>query len=324
MRIAIVGAGMAGLSCADGLAAAGHSVILLDKGRGPGGRMSTRRMDTPLGQASFDHGAQYFTARDPDFQQQVEDWATGGVVAPWAAAATGAWVGTPGMSAVIKTMATSHTVHWNTPVDRLERTGSSWLIRSGQQTLDGFDTVVLAIPAEQAAPLLSPHDAAMAKAALSAPSQPCWTAMFAFAEPLIADRDVIRDAGAIGWACRNSSKPGREGPESWVVQANPQWSRTHLEGDPADVSALLLLELSVGLGIDLPRPILAAAHRWRFAMSAGLGDGALWNRESRLGACGDWLLGPRIECAWLSGQRLARLVAQAAPVDAPMQESRST
>jgi predicted NAD/FAD-dependent oxidoreductase len=62
MDFAIIGAGMAGLACADALKEAGHNVALFDKGRGPGGRMSTRRMETPLGEVAFDHGAQYFTA----------------------------------------------------------------------------------------------------------------------------------------------------------------------------------------------------------------------------------------------------------------------
>lgn len=67
MRIGIVGAGMAGLACAEGLAGLGHEVVLFDKGRGPGGRMSTRRLPTSAGEAHFDYGAQYFTVRDKNF-----------------------------------------------------------------------------------------------------------------------------------------------------------------------------------------------------------------------------------------------------------------
>ena len=89
MRIAIVGAGLAGLSCGTRLDQAGHGVALFDKGRGPGGRLSTRRMATPSGDARFDHGAQYFTARDPDFRWQVADWEGAGLAAPWPAALGG-------------------------------------------------------------------------------------------------------------------------------------------------------------------------------------------------------------------------------------------
>lgn len=61
----------------------------------------------------------------------------------------------------------------------------------------------------------------------------------------------------------------------------------------------------------LPDPIAATSHRWRYALSAGTGEGAMWNPEIGLGVCGDWLLGPRVECAWLSGRILAsRCLAQ--------------
>ena len=77
--VAIVGAGMAGLSCAAALKTAGASITLFDKSRGPGGRMSTRRS----AHRRYDHGAQYFTARDPDFQAVVARWTADGLVAPW-------------------------------------------------------------------------------------------------------------------------------------------------------------------------------------------------------------------------------------------------
>lgn len=313
MRIAVVGAGMAGLSCADALRRIGHDITLLDKGRGPGGRMSTRRMATPLGEVAFDHGAQYFTARDPGFRSQVEDWAAQGVVAPWALPAPDAWVGTPGMNAVIKAMAAGHDVHWGVHVDRIDRRPDGWRISAGPASFSGFGAVVLAVPAEQAVPFLSLHDFAMAREAMLARSQPCWTAMFAFAQPLPGGRDMIRDTGRIGWAARNVAKPGRSGPEGWVVQATPEWSQAHVEDDPDAVAARLLAELSAALGADLPAPVTAAAHRWRYAMSAGLSHGAMWNGAIGLGLCADWLLGPRVECAWLSGQQLARAIAESWP-----------
>ncbi len=82
MRIGIVGAGLAGLACAETLTGRGHHVLLVDKGREPGGRMSCRRIQTSAGEAAFDHGAQYFTARDDAFRRQVESWISEGVPLP--------------------------------------------------------------------------------------------------------------------------------------------------------------------------------------------------------------------------------------------------
>ncbi|MEN9717668.1 MAG: hypothetical protein RIQ99_546 [Pseudomonadota bacterium] len=310
MKFAIVGAGMAGLSCAAGLSDIGHEVTLLDKGRGPGGRMSTRRIDTPLGEVSFDHGAQYFTARDPGFRTQVADWVQRGIVASWPVPAPDAWVGIPGMNAVIKAMASTQDVRWGVHVDRIERADGQWLVNAGDKQFDGFDAVLIAVPAEQALPFVSLHDFMMAREAMLARSQPCWTGLFTFAQPLPSDHAIIRDCGALGWAARCNAKPGRSGPEGWVVQARPEWSTTHIEADPAQVCAHLLAELADALNCAVPAPITASAHRWRYAMSAGLGLGSLWNAELGLGVCGDWLLGPRVECAWLSGQDLARRIVE--------------
>jgi renalase len=306
MKFAIIGAGMSGVACADALADAGHSVTLFDKGRGPGGRMSTRRIATPPGEAFLDHGAQYFTARDPAFVRLVEAWSDRGIASPWPCAGQDAWVGVPGMSAIVKQMAARHRVESGSPVASMVRANDGWRLIIPAGEVGPFDAVVLAIPAEQAAAVLSLHDFQMARIALMARSQPCWTGMYVFDRPLDRLPQVIRNAGAIAWAARNNAKPGRTGPEAWVVQANPSWSSAWLESSQEDVAALLLASLAKIAGCAIPDPVAAVAHRWRYALSAGSGDGALWNSAIGLGACGDWLLGPRVECAWLSGRMLAK------------------
>ena len=84
--ILVIGGGMAGLAAARALHEGGARVIVIDKGRGPGGRMATRRVEVAGHQVSFDHGAQYFTARDPAFRAVVAGWEAAGVAARWPAA----------------------------------------------------------------------------------------------------------------------------------------------------------------------------------------------------------------------------------------------
>jgi predicted NAD/FAD-dependent oxidoreductase len=301
---------MAGLACADVLAGRALDVWLFDKGRGPGGRMSTRRIPTPLGEATFDHGAQYFTARDPGFLEVVDAWERRGIVAPWPAADAAAWVGVPAMNTVIGDMASRHAVALGNHVECLESANDGWHFKFRDGTAGPFDIAVLATPAEQAATHLSLQDFDMARVALRARSEPCWTGLFAFDQPLAAEQDTIRDKGIVAWAARNSAKPGRRSPEAWVVQANRSWSAINCDSDRAVVSRLLLDALRTGLGGTLPEPIAATAHLWRFAMSDGTGDLALWNSAKRLGACGDWLHGPRVESAWLSGQALGQRIIE--------------
>ncbi len=297
---------MAGLACADAIRAAGHSVALYDKGRGPGGRMSTRRLQTALGEVPIDYGAQYLTARDPAFRQKVHAWARLGLVAPWRLAAGDAWVGVPGMSAIIKHMASNHQVAWGHRITGMVRKGTGWWLLGETAEAGPFDAVLLAIPAEQAAAVLSLHDFFMARIALMARSQPCWTGMFVFDRPLGGVPSVIRDRGDLAWAARNSAKPNRPSPEAWTVQASAAWSGARLEEEKDEIVEQLLAVLAEAAGTAIPHPIAALAHRWRHALSTGTGDGALWNPGLGLGVCGDWLLGPRVECAWLSGQMLAQ------------------
>ena len=77
--VLIIGAGIAGLLCATELNKTGRSVRILEKGRGPGGRMATRRM----GKARLDHGAQFFTVRSHSFQRYVDEWLEAGVIREW-------------------------------------------------------------------------------------------------------------------------------------------------------------------------------------------------------------------------------------------------
>lgn len=306
MSIGIVGAGIAGLSCAEMLQAAGHAVRVFEKGRGAGGRMATRRVGLPSGVVAFDHGAQYFTARDPNFAAKVAEWEAAGIVAPWPCAGDDAWVGTPGMNAVVEALAGPLTVEWNARIDRLRHIDGAWFLPPICD--EAFDAVIVATPAEQAAPLLVAHDPAMAAMAQACPSAACWTMMVAFDEPIAIVEDIIRDAGIIGWAARNSAKPRRGVTEAWVIQATADWSRNHLEDEDASVIDALLSALAACATRTLPKPVVRIGHRWRYARAKATQHGALWNDAMRIGAVGDWLLAPRVESAWRSGRTMAERI----------------
>lgn len=309
MRIGIIGAGLAGLTAARALAKAGHQVSLFDKARGPGGRMSTRRVETAQGMAFFDHGAQFFNVRDPGFAADVARWEALGVAARWPAASDHAWVGTPGMNAIVKAEAASCDVRWNCRIEQLVPDGHGWRLVHADGA-ESVDAAIVAVPAEQAADLLADIAPEWADIAGRTLSQPCWTVMAAFAGRIGLAADCLRNCGAIGWAARNNAKPGRTGPESWVIQGSPDWSAEHLE-DPADtVIAALMGALERATGTALPATLAVQAHRWRYALSGAAGKTAMWDSEARLGVSGDWLIGPRIESAWASGRALAAAIVE--------------
>lgn len=310
--IAVIGAGAAGLACAARLVEAGREVRVFDKGRRPGGRIATRR----IGDVSFNHGAQFATARDPAFVALLARFQQDGTVAGWPAASDGRdvrWVGVPGMSAMATALVGSLTVETLSQVafirpDRSVRIVPADTIAPGVVCDEGgsltepFEAVLLAVPSPQAVLLLGDHPfAARAAATRYVPS---WTVMATF-DPALPGPDVFRaKTGAVGWAARQSSLPGHsDGPDAWVIQATAAWSAEHLEQDAAKIAPMLCAAFTAVV------PATVAAQRWRYAqVEAAAGEPCLWDPKQRIGACGDWCLGGRVEAAWLSGRALAAAV----------------
>lgn len=309
--ILIIGGGMAGISAASALAGSGQRIIVLDKGRGPGGRMATRRIEVGGATLRFDHGAQYFTARDPDFRGVVAEWERAGVAARWPAAGEDAWVGTPGMNACVRALAEPIDVRWGVRAERLQRDGALWRIAAGEHRFTAA-SLLIAVPAEQAAVLLAEAAPGHAAMAASVASAPCWAAMAAFAERLPLRSDTFRsDSGPISWAARNSAKPGREGGETWVIHASPARSRALIDLPKDAVAAALLADFFDVTGVAAMIPQHFDAHRWLYALpEARKGEGFLHDPGLRLGLAGDWLHSPRVEGAWLSGRALAQAMVQ--------------
>jgi hypothetical protein len=307
---------MAGLACAARLKSAGRAVRIFEKGRGPGGRMSTRRMALPEGgEARLDHGAQFFTGRGAGFRALCESWRADGVAAPWASPVTrvgGApdsasgeprYAGAPGMNAVPKAMARGHDLALGARVVALGRQADGWRLDfEDGSSQGGFGAVVCATPAEQAVDLLKTAAPDMAQAAAAARTAPCWAGLFAFEAPHPPASFQFSDGGALGWLSRSRDGLG------WTAHATPAWTRDHLEAEPQTVALALEAEVR-RLVPDLGDLRIAQAHRWRYALvEVAAGDAFAWDAEAGIGACGDWRLGPRVELAWTSGDALAAAI----------------
>lgn len=320
-KVAIIGAGLAGLACARALAAHDVNVRLFDKGRGPGGRMATRRVEQPGQVLNFDHGAQYLTARSRIFAATLRT--VGAKTWPQ----EGRFVGTPRMSQIPRVLADGLDIALSRQVTALAGAPGAWRVqhidatkvRPGRplpsdppQEEGPFDAVLLAVPAPQAIDLLKGPAPALASTLQSVTMAPCWTLMAALPEhPNLPDWQQI-EGGPIAWFARDSSKPGRDHAlECWVAQASIAWSRAHLE-EPADKVAALLTEALGKLAGQSLTPTYVAAHRWRFAFAeTPLGAPCLWEPSVALGAAGDWCIGPRAEDAVDSGVALAAALRKA-------------
>jgi photolyase PhrII len=316
-RIAVVGAGISGLTAARTLQDQGHQVTLFEKSRGPGGRAATR----DLGACRFDHGAQYFTVRDPAFGRAVAAWQEAGVVAAWVgrlgqvvrgqiepfADGQQRLVGVPGMNALGRHLASDLALRTESRVAPPRRVGDHWVLESDAGApLGDFDFLILAVPAPQARELLAPSVPRLARRAAAVEYAPAWTLMLALAEkpPLPFEGLFFRD-GPLGWAAQDGAKPGRRG-HSWVIHAAPDWTRDHLESPVEEVARDLASAFAAQTGTGLAGITAQVAHRWRYARPENpLGTGSLWDSQLALGLCGDWCHSARVEGAYLSGLAVA-------------------
>lgn len=333
-RIAVIGAGIGGLTAARTLIDHGLDVTVFDKSRGVGGRTATRRAELPgTGESlSFDHGAQYFTARDSRFRRLVHSWIQDGLAEPWLGrivqisaqgvieeekSRTPRYVGVPGMSALAKHLAKDLKLKLGERVVDVSHTGPQWSVSTtdGQQH-DGFDLVICNCPPQQTLDLIggkSDLDAVIGDVVMRG----CWALMVA--DERLNEMDFhgafVHD-GILSWIAGNTSKPGRPRTPAWVIHASAEWSEQHLEDDPESVTATLLTAFETAIKRSLDSPRHAVAHRWRYALAAQpLDQQCLFDPVAGLGACGDWCGGSRVEAAFLSGAAMAGTILRRCTID---------
>lgn len=331
MHIAIVGAGLSGLICAQQLQEQGNTVIVYEKGAEPGGRMRTRQ--TELG--GFDHGAQYFTATSAAFKQAIVGWRKAGLVAPWtgklvvlingeteqpartASMLKQRFVAVPGMNAIAAHLAQGIDLRTEQAVKSIEEHGDhQWLLKIAsdgapiEASAGPFDAVIVATPAPSATMLLAAAPK-LCEEADKVRYAPCWSLMLGFPTPLDLGYDGAWVEGSrLSWIARDSSKPKRRAGEHWVAHASGAWSDEHYEDDEDRAREKLLKAFREATGSEI-QPLYVALHRWNTAQALDpLNKGCLWDGETRIGACGDWcsagLEGAgRVENAYLSGLAMA-------------------
>jgi hypothetical protein len=331
MHIAIVGAGIAGLTCARQLQVQGHSVVVYEKNNDVGGRMCTRH--TELG--GFDVGAQYFTADSERFKTAIAHWRKAGWVSTWtgrfvtldhgaskaAERTKQRFVGIPAMAALLEHLAQGVDVRTEQLATRIEQYGNQWLLGVQADTAPieasagPFDAVMIAAPAGAALPLLQAAPQ-LARQVRQASLQPCWALLLGFHDTLGLGYDGAWVQGSrLSWIAHDGSKPQRRPGEHWVAHASPEWSIEHLDDDPERVKEKLLRAFHEATGSNV-QPIFADVYRWRYAQATDpLPDAYLWDPRLRIGACGDWFAaglegGGRVENAYLSAMALAEAVPE--------------
>jgi len=265
LDVIVIGAGMAGLLAGRELVAAGRRVRVLDKGRGVGGRLATRR----IGGATFDHGAQFLTARTARFAEQLTQWQGAGLLAPWGESGESGvarWRALPAMTAVAKYLAESLDVVTGVRVARLRPDGRAWLVECDTGLVLRGAAVLLTAPVPQALELLDASDVALGATRSELESlsyDPCLVAMAVQDGTSQVPAPGYAEPGnaALAWIADNRQK-GVSAEPALTLHGSPAFSRMHWDL-PRETSAQMLADAAAEW---LGAPVRSLqGHGWRYA-----------------------------------------------------------
>lgn len=318
-KLAVIGAGIAGLNLANMLSDIA-AVTVFEKSDKLGGRIATH---TDEG-FTFDHGAQFFTAKTPVFKSFVQSLQAAGVIARWDAdfaevervnvtaqrrwdASYPHYVGSPSMNAIGQYMAKNLDVRFNQHAESVQRDQGLWLIKStNAEVLGEFDWVVFAIPAQQGYALLP--DNCQFKADLQeVVMQPCFALMLGYASPKLHVWDAaIVSESILSWISINSTKPNRPAAFSLVTMSKNEWAHENFHEDDSFIINAMLNELTQVMGQTMGDSSYLKLKRWKYANAARRPQQmTLLDTTLQLASCGDWCKIGRIESAFLSSLDLA-------------------
>lgn len=319
--IAIIGAGLAGLSAARKLAETDARVVVLEKSRGLGGRAATRRIDG----IPVDHGAQFFTARSETFQSQTQAWQESGVCRVWSHGfhrAIDGRITAPdprdahpryacpeGMTALAKHLAMEIDIRRSTRALGIYQRGKDFEIECDNGLAIRCRHLLLTAPLGQALELVDPllSDVDRIKLATE-PMHPCFAILAENLGPVPEWKGLVIVNGALTWIGADFTKrPEKAGPRWMVLHASGEFTRAHYADPITEVAERLIAEAARIDPANLGQLNFRDSHRWRYARVVQSLVGSCYRSESGLYFAGD-AFGSTLESAWCSGRAAAELL----------------
>ncbi|MEA5425455.1 NAD(P)/FAD-dependent oxidoreductase [Arcicella lustrica] len=306
MKILIVGAGIAGLSAAK-ILAKHHEVTVIDKGRGVGGRMATRK----IGDCQADHGAQYFSVQSKDFQYFIDELLAESIVSKWQLAQRTniRYFGSKGMKMIPKKMAENINVILNEKVSKI--VDNKLLSESGREYI--FDQLILTQPVPQIQELLKQSSiliSAKDESALNLVKyEPCIAVMAVLNKMTeIQNGGIMLENQPVAWIADNFQK-GISTKPCATLHASANFSTENLEGD-LNVIAQKMLE-SVEEFIPKSSVETFQIHRWRYSLASSRYPATFYQFDDKaIFMAGDGFGIGNVEGAFLSGLNVAEFILE--------------
>ncbi|MGL6340824.1 MAG: NAD(P)/FAD-dependent oxidoreductase [Waterburya sp.] len=313
----VLGGGITGLITATLLQRAGIKVTVLDKGRGIGGRLATRRLEyTEACVGIFDYGAQYFSVKQPELQVWVDDWLEKGVIKEWCQGfgtvdGQPRYCGVNGIRSIAKYLARDLDVHTSTKVVKLNYTDRWQVYTEDNQQFEG-DILVMTPPVPQSLDLLDnsqivlPADIRTSLEAIKYHSCIAILALLEQPSKIPPPGGLALETEPLIWLASNHQKGISHNGYAVTLHATPSFSDTNWEYSDREIAENLFASASNWL--DSP-VIKYQVHRWRYSLPATFyNQPYLALSELPLVMAGDAFVAPKLEGAVLSGMAAAEYI----------------
>jgi predicted NAD/FAD-dependent oxidoreductase len=313
----IIGAGISGLFAGQILSRAGHPVTIFEKSRGVGGRMATRRLKNGV----FDHGAQFFTVRDPQFQSWVDLWVQQGKAVEWTRSFSNPgdvpetnghprYRGANGMTAIPKELSKDLDIYLQTRVKSISRPGELWIAEAEDGKVFDASQLVLTAPVSQSLRLLKTGGVSLPDREMeslqSIQYHPCIAVLVLLDGPskIPPPGGIKLDSSPIQWLADNTQKGISPKSTAVTIHAAVDFSVQNFDQAPDQLADTLITAAKPWLGDDIQDWQL---HKWRYSQTVQFYPGRFLEIQGPppLFFAGDGFGGPRVEGAVLSGMAVA-------------------
>lgn len=308
----VIGGGISGLIVATILQRNNIKVTVLDKGRGIGGRLATRRIRGGV----FDYGAQYFSVSNPQFQKWVDEWIEAGIVTQWCEKFASEDNPKPRYRGVIsnrniaKYLAKDLDVHTSTKVTKLNYHHSQWSVKTESDRFSG-DMLVMTPPVPQTLALLENSNITIPSSIKTALERityyKCIAVLALLSQPstIPSPGGIQLDNEPLVWIADNYQK-GVSPNYAVTLHATPQFSETHYSSDDETIAKLLFDAASDWLNDSVMEYQI---HRWRYSLVRTFYHQPYCALpQLPLVIAGDAFVAPKIEGAVMSGIAAANYI----------------
>jgi predicted NAD/FAD-dependent oxidoreductase len=260
-RVGIVGAGMTGLIAAAELQKAGIEVFLLDKSKNAGGRMATRR----VGGGRADYGAQFFTVRSNEFQQDVNKWINDREVKKWFGDHHPRYQSINGMNALAKYLAKDLCVYVNRKVQAIGfQNGRYQLYTEENEIFDATD-IICTPPAPQLMEILHNSNLQTDQSILNGLKfSPCLVAILElYQEVLYSEHGQLPNPSSTIQRIVNHRQKGISKTPVLSVYMNKDWSEKHFDEHENELLRAMKNEIKEWICANHIKSI--QLEKWRYA-----------------------------------------------------------